>query len=370
GGARALEPRALVVGIGVAVEQERRRDHVLARGQQRAHLVEVGAARHVEHAVGVRRQQRIAAPGRAHTGRRGAAEVPRVAPFLLRRVHPHARELELGMIEHGAERFASDRSGSPLDHAVGGHAAQATPDTLQTQCKSPSVPRVKVLVTGATGLIGCHAAARLAQSGHAVRALVRDAGKLRRVLAPFSAAGAVEAQLGDVTDPASVEAALRGCDALLHCAGLFSHQLADAKRLHTVNVRGAELVMNAACKAGLARVVFVSSALALFPPAGPVLRGADPVSRPSGMDGSTKADAERRARELQAGGSPIVIVYPASVLGPHDPTVGSGPGVMASALRAGRVVVTDGGLTYTDVRDLADLFAAVLVAAHPPPRVM
>src|SRR5262249_47963903 len=84
----------------------------------------------------------------------------------------------------------------------------------------------------------------------------------------------------------------------------------------------------------------------------------------------TKADAERRARELQAGGSPIVIVYPASVLGPHDPTVGSGPGGMASALRAGRVVVTDGGLTYTDVRDLADLFAAVLVAAHPPPRVM
>jgi len=50
---------------------------------------------------------------------------------------------------------------------------------------------------------------------------------------------------------------------VLHCAGLFSHRLGDAERLRSVNVVGAELVLNAACKAGLTRVVFVSSALAL-----------------------------------------------------------------------------------------------------------
>ena len=229
---------------------------------------------------------------------------------------------------------------------------------------------MKILVTGATGLIGCHAAARLAHSGHAVRALVRDADKLRRVLAPFAIGDGVEAHPGDVTDLASIESALRGCDALLHCAGLFSHELADAQTLRSVNVRGAELVMNAACKAGLARVVFVSSALALFPPPGPVLRASDPVSRPRGMYAATKAEAELCARALQAGGAPVVTVYPTSVLGPHDPTVGSGPGVMAAALRAGRVLVSAGGFPYTDVRDLADLFAALFVAGDPPPRVM
>jgi len=229
---------------------------------------------------------------------------------------------------------------------------------------------VRILVTGATGLIGCHAAARLAQSGHAVRALVRDADKLPRVLAPFALGDAVESHLGDVTDPASVEAALRGCDALLHCAGFFSHNLGDAERLRSVNVVGTELVLNAACKAGLARIIFVSSALALFPPRGPMLSASDPVSEPSSMYARTKAEAERCARTLQAGGASVVIVYPTSVLGPHDPTVGSGPGVMASALRAGRVLVTSGGFPYTDVRDLADLFVALFAAADPPPRVM
>jgi nucleoside-diphosphate-sugar epimerase len=229
---------------------------------------------------------------------------------------------------------------------------------------------VRILVTGATGLIGCHAAARLARSGHAVRALVRDAEKLRRVLAPFGVSDIVEVRVGDVTDAGSVGAALLGCDALLHCAGLFSHSLGDAERLHAVNVGGTECTLNAACDAGLARIVFVSSALALFPPQGPVLRASDPVSEPRSMYSRTKAAAERCARALQGKGAPVVIVYPTSVLGPHDPTVGSGPGVMAAALRSGRVLVTAGGFPYTDVRDLADLFVALFAAPDPPPRVM
>ncbi|MCA9512354.1 MAG: NmrA family NAD(P)-binding protein, partial [Myxococcales bacterium] len=43
----------------------------------------------------------------------------------------------------------------------------------------------RVLLTGATGLIGCHTAAALAREGFAVRALVRDEAKLARVLAPL-----------------------------------------------------------------------------------------------------------------------------------------------------------------------------------------
>jgi dihydroflavonol-4-reductase len=229
---------------------------------------------------------------------------------------------------------------------------------------------VRILVTGATGLIGCHAAARLARAGHDVRALVRDAEKLQRVLAPLPAGDAVTSQVGDVIDPASVAVALRGCDALLHCAGFFSHDLSDAARLQEVNVRGTRLVLNGACELGLARIVLVSSTLALFPPPGPRLRASDPVASPRTMYAATKAEAERWARGLQQIHRPVSIVYPSSVLGPHDPTVGSGPGVLAAALRAGRVLVTDGGLAHTDVRDLADLLAALFAANDPPPRAM
>ena len=230
---------------------------------------------------------------------------------------------------------------------------------------------MRVLVTGATGLIGCHAAARLAAEGHEVRALVRDAAKLARVLAPFpGAAERVEARVGDVNDAASLRAALAGCDAALHAAGVFSHALADAERLRRVNVEGTRGVLGAAAEAGLAPIVHVSSMLALFPPPGPVQRADDPVARPRGMYAATKAEGERIARGLQQAGAPVVCVYPSSTHGPYDPTVGSGPELIASTVRSGRVLVTEGGLAYTDVRDLAALLAALFASVAPPPRLM
>jgi dihydroflavonol-4-reductase len=230
---------------------------------------------------------------------------------------------------------------------------------------------VRLLVTGATGLIGCHAAARLAADGYAVRALVRSPEKLARVLAPFpGAVAAVEPAVGDVTDPVAVGAALAGCEGVLHAAGLFSHELAAADELRRVNVDGTRTVLGRAAAAGARRSVHVSSMLALFPPPGPRLSAGDPVTQPRGMYAATKADAERVARALQERGAPLTIVYPASVHGPHDPTVGSGPAFLASAVRAGRILVTEGGLAYTDVRDLAALLAALFRSDAPPPRIL
>jgi hypothetical protein len=58
------------------------------------------------------------------------------------------------------------------------------------------------------------------------------------------------------------------------------------------------------------------------------------------------------------------------VHGPHDPTVGSGPAFLAGALRAGRVLVTQGGLAYTDVRDLAALLASLFRSPPHPERLV
>ena len=226
---------------------------------------------------------------------------------------------------------------------------------------------LKILVTGATGLIGCHATARLVGAGHELRALVRDRAKLARVLAPFPGALAgVEVREGDVFDAARVEDALAGCEGVLHCAGVFSHDLGAAERLARVNVLGTRVVLGAAARLARGPIVHVSSLLALrLPPPGPRQRADDPVARPRAMYAATKAAAERVARELEAAGARISIVYPSSTHGPHDPTVGSGPEFVAGALRAGRVLVTEGGLSWTDVRDLADLLAALFAAGRP-----
>jgi len=113
-----------------------------------------------------------------------------------------------------------------------------------------------ILVTGATGFLGQALLPRLVDAGHAVRVLERRPGSAPDV-------AGVERATGDVTDPASLPAALAGVDRVIHMAGLVSHAEADRERLMRVNVGGTENVLAAARAAGVARVVHVSSIAAV-----------------------------------------------------------------------------------------------------------
>lgn len=230
---------------------------------------------------------------------------------------------------------------------------------------------MKVLVTGGTGLVGVFMIARLLQSGHDVRALVRDRTKLGRCLVPLGAsAAAVEQLTGDITNPDTVAAALEGCDALIHCAGIFSDRLQDEALLQQVNVEGTRIVLDQAVAAKLDPVIHVSSYIALFPPAGQVQEADDPVTEPRSMYARTKAAAERIARHHQALGAPVVTVYPGSIQGPHDPTFGIGSQIIARTLQDRRMLVTGSGRSYVDVRDVADLMNNLLEAGRGPRRIM
>ena len=233
---------------------------------------------------------------------------------------------------------------------------------------------MKILVTGATGLIGCHAAAALSEAGHAVRLLVRDPSKLDSVFAPFGrSARDFEVTVGSIEDPAALDEALRGCTGLLHCAGRFSPDRREAEALRETNVEGTRRILEAAERiqpeAPFERLVYVSSILALFPAPGPEMHATDDVASPDEMYAATKADAERVARAAQER-LPLTIVYPAAVQGPDDPTFSIGPKLVADALDAGSVLVTDGGLPSTDVRDLARLFVALFGGEAHSERLM
>lgn len=224
---------------------------------------------------------------------------------------------------------------------------------------------MKVAITGATGLIGVHTVARLIDQGHTVRALVRDARKLDAVLAPFALpAELIEPIIGDVTRPADVERLLEGCDALIHTAGLFSDDQRQHEAMRHINVAGTDTLLTAAAGTGLAAIVYVSSYLALFPPRDSLIRANDPVGHPKNAYARTKADAERIARQWQSRGLPLTIIYPGAVHGPHDPTFSVGPAMIARYVREG-VLVTDGGLVYADVRDLAKVCVGALSSRRP-----
>ncbi|MYB87935.1 MAG: SDR family NAD(P)-dependent oxidoreductase, partial [Acidimicrobiaceae bacterium] len=80
---------------------------------------------------------------------------------------------------------------------------------------------MKVLVTGATGFVGSHAAKALQEAGHAVRALVRTPAKLETVTARVGVdLASLETREGDIADAMAVSAAVDGCDAVVHAAAV------------------------------------------------------------------------------------------------------------------------------------------------------
>src|SRR5215207_8529410 len=102
-----------------------------------------------------------------------------------------------------------------------------------------------VAVTGGTGYLGSHAIAALAAAGHRIRVLARSPNRVPGALEPLGVDG-VETMAGEVTDPVAVERALKGADAVVHAASVFSMDARRADEMRTVNVRGTDIVLGAA----------------------------------------------------------------------------------------------------------------------------
>jgi dihydroflavonol-4-reductase len=225
---------------------------------------------------------------------------------------------------------------------------------------------VLVLITGGTGYLGAHSTAALARAGHRIRVLARSAEKVPAALGPLGVDG-VETVIGDVTEPAAVERALAGCDAVVHAASVFSLDVRKTGEMNAVNVRGTEIVLGTAHRLGLDPIVHVSSEVALLPPAGgQVLTPDSPVGRPPGPYCRSKADSELVARKFQAQGAPVVSVLPAGMWGPHDPHLGEGVTLAANVLRHRYPVVMAGGMHIADVRDVAAVLTAVMQPGRGP----
>jgi len=223
-----------------------------------------------------------------------------------------------------------------------------------------------VSVTGGTGFVGAHSVAAVLAAGHRVRLLVRDESIVERALAPLRVdTGAVEVVTGNVLDRFSVERLVRGTDAVLHAAGVYSFDSRAHREMARTNVTGTEQVLAAARRAGVARIVHVSSFGALLPSPGRELGPDSPVGHPRETYLAAKAAAESVARAHQAAGAPVTITYPPALLGPHDPKMGDQVTRLRNTLRGLMPIWPSGGLPVGDVRDTAVLHAVLLAGAGP-----
>ncbi|MER5426536.1 NAD-dependent epimerase/dehydratase family protein [Streptosporangium roseum] len=225
-----------------------------------------------------------------------------------------------------------------------------------------------VSATGGTGFVGAHSVAAIVGMGHRVRMLVRDVSKVKRALAPLNVdLDAVDVVTGDVTDADSVARAVRGADAVLHAASVYSFDSRLHMRMRQVNERGTEIVLDAARRAGADPIIHVSSVVAMFPARGQVIHEDSPVGRPRETYMASKAAAEVIARRHQAEGAPVVITYPPALLGPDDPNLGDQNARLRSVLRGLTPLWPLGGFPLGDVRDTAALHARLLASPGDRP---
>ena len=208
------------------------------------------------------------------------------------------------------------------------------------------------LVTGATGFVGSAVARQLLARGETVRVLARPGGD-RRNLIDLK----LEVAEGDLGDPASLERALRGCQALFHVAADYRLWVPRPDEIYQANVEGTRRLMELAGEVGVARIVYTSSVATLgLNPDGHPADEATPVALDNmiGHYKRSKFLAEREVAKLvRDAGLPAVIVNPSTPVGPRDikPTP---TGRMIVEAASGRMpAFVDTGLNVVHVDDVA-----------------
>jgi farnesol dehydrogenase len=177
---------------------------------------------------------------------------------------------------------------------------------------------MRILLTGGTGFLGGRIAARLAQDGHQVRALVRPRPR------PVPMPAGVETVAGDVADLASMRRAAEGAETIVHGAALVRMWVRRREAFDLTNIGGLRNAIEVARRSPGCRLLHVSSFIALGPTDGTV--GDEGLIHPGGARNDyerTKAAADRMARRAAADGVPIVIVYPGAIYGGGTLTDGS-----------------------------------------------
>lgn len=200
-----------------------------------------------------------------------------------------------------------------------------------------------ILITGSTGYIGRHLVRRLADQGEHPRCLARDLQKAARLFP-----GAEQAIVrGDTTDPASLVAAVRGVDTIIHAAFITADRKEGPGNHYTeTNVQGTANLLKAAQEAGVRRVIEMSGL------------GTRPAQPGSYMQGRYLAE-----KQLRDGSLDWTIMQPSVLFGKDAPFLKG----LRDLIRVSPVVpLLGGGKVMFQPIFVEDVVSAVLwVLANP-----
>jgi dihydroflavonol-4-reductase len=172
-------------------------------------------------------------------------------------------------------------------------------------------------VTGGTGFVGINIVDALLADGWSVTALHRataDVGELTERGVALAA--------GDITDPASLKAAIpKDVNAVFHAAASLSMWSRKNAEQEAINVGGTKNVVEAALAAGAKKFIHTSSVSVYGLQTGRIDETAEKQGRTSWLGYQrTKYLAEEQVLAGIERGLPAVIMNPCSIIGAHDKT--------------------------------------------------
>jgi dihydroflavonol-4-reductase len=225
---------------------------------------------------------------------------------------------------------------------------------------------MKVFVTGATGFVGSHVARLLHEQGAELRLLVRATSRTENIDALPG-----ERVMGDLTDVASLERAMQGCEFVFHVAADYRLWTRDPREMYRSNVEGTRNIIDAAQRAGVRRVVYTSSVATIgFSANGSLADENSPVAERSmiGHYKRSKFQAEQVAIEAGKSGANVVMVNPSAPVGEQDIKPTPTGRIVLDFIKRKFPAYVETGLNLVDVVEVARGHIAAMEKAKPGER--
>ncbi|MBI2839175.1 MAG: NAD-dependent epimerase/dehydratase family protein [Acidobacteria bacterium] len=205
-------------------------------------------------------------------------------------------------------------------------------------------------MTGAPGWLGTRLVRQLVSEGRCVRCLVHPSAD------PSVLPAECESVRGDIRDPAQLEPVLRGVSVVYHLAAVIHAW--RTSRFHGINVQGTRNVVDAAARAGVGRLLLMSSNAAQGSPERKIMNEDDPPMSPESAYGKSKCRAEAIIREYSGRIETVVIRAP-MFYGPEQPPRMT---KLMRMVRAGRPPVFGGGDNLRSMAFLPKVVEAIILA--------
>lgn len=212
----------------------------------------------------------------------------------------------------------------------------------------------KILVTGATGLVGSNIIRLLVRNGYNnVYALIRKSSRTELIKDILDV---IEIAEGDLSDIVSLDSLLENIDIVIHSAAMVSFRKKDRKSLLHVNVEGTANLLNICLEKKIKRFIHISSIAALGRKESGKMIDENCQWEASDINSDyaiSKYLAEMEVWRAFAEGMPVAIINPSNILGAGF--WNNGTGEIFHRINHGLSFYPTGTNGFVDVRDVASM---------------